>query len=115
MKIKFKGVITALSAPDFPSNGIHIAILTYDKMKGADVDNLYKLMNKDGINITMTAGKKSSLSETNYDIVCKLNLPVLIDTVKVMQSHNWECLGAPWSDEKYFYQAMVKKGEKTNG
>jgi len=109
MQIKFKGIITELSAPDFPSNGIHIGIVVYDKMKGTDVDNLYKLMNENGIKMTMTSGKKSKLPEIKYDIVGKLNLPVLIETVEKMQSKGWECLGAPWIDENYYYQAMIRR------
>jgi len=53
MKVKCTGVITLLSAPDFPSNGIDICILVLDKMEEKDVDNLYKLMDKGIINITL--------------------------------------------------------------
>ena len=109
MKVKFKGVITELSAPDFPSNGIHIGIVVYDKMKGTDVDNLYKLMNENGIKMTMTSGKKSKLPEIKYDIIFQKTLCALIESVEKMQSKSWECLGAPWIGENYYYQAMIRR------
>ena len=110
MKVKFKGVITELSAPDFPSNGIHIGIVVYDKMKGTDVDNLYKLMNENGIKMTMTSGKKSKkVVETNWEVLSATSYGALRTQILKNQTAGWESLGAPFWDNNHIFQAMIRR------
>ena len=115
MKIKFKGVITTLSATDFKSNGVMIGIQVYDKMEQKDIDNLYKFMNQYGTNITMTSKKKEEKPKQaikEYNILYFKSLTNLIMDTKTMLEENWECLGAPFWNNNFIYQAFTRRKEK---